>query len=289
MAVRPPEYFSRQVEAARRFYFVQRPGRRLQLESGGREDCSPYYNVDRKNFPHYLVEFVARGQAHIRLGNERWTLEPGSIFAYDGHLPHRLAAASADGVTKYFVAVRGPGVRALLARHGLGLGHVVRVGDFGRITEIFDDLVEVGCSERRGREEEALAIFRHLLIKAERLAVSREHLAGGAYSAYRRCREYMAEHFLRLKTAGDAAAACQLDQAYLCRLFQRFGGETPYAFLLSRRMEHAANLLRSTELPAKALALELGFSDTASFSRSFKRVFGIPPSRCRTQPADPRS
>jgi AraC-like DNA-binding protein len=77
------------------------------------------------------------------------------------------------------------------------------------------------------------------------------------------------------------AAACQLDGPYLCRLFARFHDESPYQFLTRLRMRHAASLLLEGGLSVKDAARATGFADPFHFSRVFKSVHRVPPSRFR--------
>jgi AraC-like DNA-binding protein len=61
-------------------------------------------------------------------------------------------------------------------------------------------------------------------------------------------------------------------------LFRRFSGQTPYQYLLRRKLEAAAARLSEPGALVKEVALEAGFSDPFHFSRVFKRVFGVAPS-----------
>jgi len=69
--------------------------------------------------------------------------------------------------------------------------------------------------------------------------------------------------------------------AYLCRLFARYHDESPYRFLTRLRMEHASRLLLEGGHSIRAVAAGLGFKDAFHFSRVFKSVHRVPPSRFR--------
>ncbi len=281
MSENAPSYFSQQVDQARRFYFPRGLQKTFEIESGGQEECPETYDVDRENFPHFVIEFIARGTGGIQLGRENWKLPPGSLYVYDRNLPHRISTLSRGGMTKYFVIMRGSGVRRTLVQYGLTPGRVIQMSDQARIAEIFDDLVTLGCSTRRNRSTACTATLGYLLIKIEELTISSERLVSGAYSAYLKCLRQMQSHCLKFTSIKEVALACGVNPAYLCRLFGRFSREKPYACLIRLRMEHAARELRHPEKTVKAVAEELGFSDPASFSRAFKRTLGVSPANSR--------
>lgn len=65
---------------------------------------------------------------------------------------------------------------------------------------------------------------------------------------------------------------------YICKLFKDIYGISPGAYLLSKRMDHAANSLSQGE-SVSAVAHVLGYSSPYNFSRAFKKHFGYPPSQ----------
>ena len=67
-----------------------------------------------------------------------------------------------------------------------------------------------------------------------------------------------------------ARAAC-VSRWHFVRSFRRAFGETPYQYLLTRRMERAAALLRTTDHSVARICVEVGFASVGSFTTSFKR------------------
>lgn len=64
-------------------------------------------------------------------------------------------------------------------------------------------------------------------------------------------------------------------------LFIRHFGKSPQQFVLERRLSWAMTWLQTTRLPLSRIAMDLGFSDSSSFSRAFRKQFGCPPSSIR--------
>ena len=101
-----------------------------------------------------------------------------------------------------------------------------------------------------------------------------------------------ARHLLRAKDLIDAryrdaldvpalARAAHLSRAHFSREFRRAFGETPHQYLLTRRLERAAALLRNTDWPVAEICLAVGLRSVGSFTTSFGRSFGMSPTAYR--------
>jgi AraC-like DNA-binding protein len=101
-----------------------------------------------------------------------------------------------------------------------------------------------------------------------------------------------ARHLLRAKDLADAryfeplevedlANAAGLSKAHFSREFRRVFGESPYVYLLTRRLERAAALLRDTDHSVAEICLEVGLQGVGSFTTSFKRMYGMTPTAYR--------
>src|SRR3954470_8540595 len=75
----------------------------------------------------------------------------------------------------------------------------------------------------------------------------------------------------------DLARAAGLSKAHFSREFRRVFGESPYVYLLTRRLERAAALLRNTDHSVAEICLEVGLQGVGSFTTSFKRMYGGTP------------
>ena len=101
-----------------------------------------------------------------------------------------------------------------------------------------------------------------------------------------------ARHLLRAKDAVDArymdpldvdalARVAGLSRAHFSREFRRAFGETPHGYLLSRRLERAAALLCSTDRSVADICMLVGLHSVGSFTSSFTRTYGRPPTAYR--------
>jgi AraC-like DNA-binding protein len=101
-----------------------------------------------------------------------------------------------------------------------------------------------------------------------------------------------ARHLLRAKDLVDArdrepldvralARAAKLSPAHFSREFKREFGESPHQYLLMRRLERAAALLRNTDRSVADICLTVGLRSVGSFTTSFGRMFGMTPTQYR--------
>ena len=81
----------------------------------------------------------------------------------------------------------------------------------------------------------------------------------------------------------DMAAAAGLSRAHFSREFRREFGESPHVYLLTRRLERAAALLRNTNRSTAEICLDVGLTSLGSFTTSFKRMFDATPKEYRAQ------
>ena len=79
----------------------------------------------------------------------------------------------------------------------------------------------------------------------------------------------------------DLARAAGLSRAHFSREFRRAFGESPHAYLLTRRLERAAALLRDTDRSVAEICMAVGLQSVGSFTSSFTRTYGMPPTAYR--------
>ena len=103
-----------------------------------------------------------------------------------------------------------------------------------------------------------------------------------------------ARHLLRAKdladaryseplTIADLARAARLSPAHFSREFRRVFGESPHQYLLTRRLERAAALLRTTDWSVARICFAVGLQSVGSFTTSFGRMFGVSPTGYRAR------
>ncbi|CAN7702640.1 AraC family transcriptional regulator [Mesorhizobium amorphae] len=126
-----------------------------------------------------------------------------------------------------------------------------------------------------------------LLVQMVRLNGSRHEPAKGGLSSFdlKRAVAMIESSPDEIPTLADLAKEVGVSRFHFGRAFKQSTGMTPHAFIAQRRLDRSADMLRSTNMSATAIAMECGFGSSSHFTIAFKRAFGVGPTefrrRCR--------
>ena len=128
----------------------------------------------------------------------------------------------------------------------------------------------------------AIAVWHHRLMPG----ASQHHLSPRERSGLvrlRRVRDRMDREFALPLSVEELARSVNMSAGHLSRRFKLAYGESPYSYLMTRRVERAMALLRGSDLSVTDVCFEVGCSSLGSFSTKFTELVGVPPSVYREQ------
>jgi AraC family transcriptional regulator len=97
----------------------------------------------------------------------------------------------------------------------------------------------------------------------------------------RRVEAYIDDHLARDIALAELAGLCCLSVDHFLRSYRAARGTTPYRYVIERRLHRAAEMLRASETPVAAVAVECGFRSQSHFATRFHAAYGVSPSRYR--------
>ncbi|MEM6363623.1 MAG: AraC family transcriptional regulator [Planctomycetota bacterium] len=278
-----PKFISRQTVDARRFYLDLDPptDAGLAVVCGGVERVHPNYYIDRKTFPYFGVELVAEGSGTVWLNDQEHSLSPGTAFAYGPSVPHRIRNDSAIGMRKYYLDFVGTESVSLLSSSGLLSGRPVVLQSIIEVAELWDSIAREAIHHSAISIKICPLLTRILLLKVQQRTVSEGDRITEGFRTYDKVRKYIEERFLEISTIEDVAEACGISATHVSRLFKRYSDTSASLVLRRKRMHFAAQLLIEDRLMVREVAERLGFADQFQFSRAFKQIHGIAPSKLK--------
>jgi AraC-like DNA-binding protein len=102
----------------------------------------------------------------------------------------------------------------------------------------------------------------------------------------RRARDLIDREYARPLDVPAMARAAHASPSHFARQFREAYGETPYAYLMTRRIERAKALLRAGELSVTEVSLAVGCQSLGTFSTRFRELVGVTPGEYRVQVRD---
>jgi AraC-like DNA-binding protein len=130
--------------------------------------------------------------------------------------------------------------------------------------------------------EAALLLELHLARHTEPEAGQHTH---GALARWQinRVRAFIDEHLTERIRVSDLSALARTSPSYFSSAFKRTFGASPHAYLMSRRISMAVEMMLGGDAPLSEIAMVCGFADQAHFSRQFRRTMGYTPSYWRRE------
>lgn len=103
----------------------------------------------------------------------------------------------------------------------------------------------------------------------------------------RRVRDRIDREYAQPLDVEALARGASMSAGHLSREFKRAYGESPYAYLMTRRIERAMMLLRRGDLSVTEVCFAVGCQSLGTFSTRFTELVGMPPSTYRSRTAEP--
>lgn len=130
-------------------------------------------------------------------------------------------------------------------------------------------------------EDMALTVARHLVGRYGRPARAAGRPSCLPAWRLRRIVDHIEAHLDREIRIADLAGAVGVSAGYLHRAFRQSVGQTPLAFVNERRVRRAQRIIESESVSMIEIALRIGFQSPSHFTRTFRAVTGLSPSRYR--------
>ena len=227
-----------------------------------REECSDVATV----------VIPRRGVFVWETGGERVVADANTVLLFEPQQPHRIAHPADGGDECFSLQVRDESLLERLGADGRPL-HWILDGPSQRTLHALAYALSVSRDPME-TEELALAILSSLAPKAKPRPDRYARAIDGV-------RERIACTPSEATTLAQLAAGSGLSSFELARRFRARTGSSIHQYRLRVRLLQARARLAAGQVDLTELALELGFASHAHFTATFKRAFGIPPSRTR--------
>ena len=254
----------------------------LSLIHTGKEHCFPGHTFSSPR-DEYIIHFVLDGTGTYSAGGSTWVLTPGQMFII---YPNEPVTYSADQTTPWSYAWIGfNGIRAenLVKQCGFSKGRMILPAPDSKIvlkyiSKLLDHKSLTSANELK-REAYLMLLLSELIEHHDSLKIqTRKEKYAYSTSAYvEMAIDYIRRMYMYRIGVSDIADNIKISRAYLNSAFQKELGMSAQKFLIDYRMHKAASLLTSTVLSVKEIGNRVGYEDQLTFSKAFKKKFGLSP------------
>lgn len=234
--------------------------------------------------PHYLIHYVLSGKGIFRFHGKEYRLEAGYGFLIQ---PNELAFYQADEKEPWsylWVGFAGGRAEEYLTAMGLSKRHPVFTCDKSEeLYSIIRDMMEhntFGVANDL-RRNGLLGVFLSVIANSAGVVEKDEEDKGNQY--VKKAVSFIQSNYCNAIKITDVAEYVCINRSYLYTLFQNYLGMSPQQFLSTFRITKARELLDSTNYSIESIALSCGYSDAIVFTKAFRAMKGMSPSRYRKE------
>ena len=258
----------------------------LNLYQFGWEKCNPLHQWGPAIRNHFLFHYVISGKGRLEVSNKTYTIEAGQGFLL---CPQQISTYYADHDDPWtYTWVEFDGLRAREGMTLAGLSEMQPIyvpgakDDHDGLERYFMNLIDA-ASQSSIRLVGLGMVLMDEIIQTCKTKVSS--------SQDKRLREFYIKEALgfidgnyqRDISIEEIADASGLNRSYFGRIFKQFMGKSPQQFLISYRMNKAAELLKNSRISVAEVGNSVGYGNQLHFSRTFKSIFGVSPREYRSK------
>lgn len=267
----------------------QMPGEeRFAVEMTGITWPDARYHIERERSPLHCLEYVISGEGHIVMDGKEYRPKAGDAYLLAVGKNHSYWADGDRPWKKIWMNISGSLADALVA--GYGLADAVVFEDCPVYPQFWEFLRVCRNYGKNSQElaERTVLLFHEILLKLSANMLSARSQAGGrekstVSEAALQIKEYIDAHIYEKIAVSDLAQIASLSASQLTRVFRSAYGQSPYDYVLARKIDTACRLLLNTGMSVKEVAYRLNFVDEYYFSNVFCKRMGMPPGRYRTE------
>lgn len=233
----------------------------------------------------YLLIYIASGKAHFFFKeNQKETIVSAGCFVlYRPREYQKYAFYGKDNADIYWIHFTGAAVKELLKKANMmNNNHICYAGLYAEYIRIFRKITSELQADNLYAEEMAALQFRQLMIEISRANEMHKNSGNAVIpEEIEKLIRYLKEHYSDEFVMERYARENYLSSSSLLRAFRKYTGNTPLQFLIDIRLNHAMNLLKTTDCTIGEISVMIGYDNPLYFSRLFSKHVGVSPREYR--------
>jgi AraC-like DNA-binding protein len=230
----------------------------------------------------YQINYITEGSGIFETSEDQFQVVPGSILILRPGMWHRYKPDTTTGWNEHYIGFNGDFCNQLFQEGFFQAGKpVIYVGFQESLLNLFFEIIQSVKEEKTGHQQVSAATTILLLSKILSVTRNQEFAGKTIERTIRKACLYFRENLNTNVNIEKLASDLNVGYSYFRQMFRKYTGISPTQYHLSLRIQRARDLLVSSDLSFKEIAIELGFESYFYFSRIFKDKTGESPMEFR--------
>jgi AraC-like DNA-binding protein len=226
----------------------------------------------------YQVNYITKGSGVFETADSQVQVVSGSILVLRPGMWHRYKPDSQTGWNEHYIGFNGDFCRNLFNEGFFPQSKpVLYVGFQESLLKLFLEIIQLVKDEKTGHQQVCAANTILALSKILSVVRNQEFAGKSIERTIRKACMYFRENLNTNINMEQLAKELNVGYSYFRQMFRKYTGISPTQYHLSLRIQNAKDLLISTDLSVKEIAINLGFESYFYFSRIFKDKTGTSP------------
>ena len=232
----------------------------------------------------YQINYITEGTGTFETSDDQFQVVPGSMFILRPGMWHRYKPDLNTGWNEHYIGFNGDFCTHLFQEGFFQTAKpVIYVGFQESLLNLFFEIIQSVKEEKTGHQQVSAANTILLLSKILSVTRNQEFAGKSIERTIRKACLFFRENLNTNVNIEKLASDLNVGYSYFRQMFRKYTGISPTQYHLSLRIQKSKDLLVSSDLSFKEIALELGFESYFYFSRLFKDKTGESPQEFRKQ------
>lgn len=247
----------------------------------GRYKCEPLYSYENFVKNRVILHIILKGKGILRINNRQYDVREHQIFLIPDNTRAFYQADEKEPWEYIWFHIGGPKIPQILKEAGLSPDHPVYTPIEASSAKKIEDLAMDMMKHYKRQYYCIGTIYKICDYMIENSASREDRSVSNSLLYVKNVISYIRLKYSEPVKIDQIALSLGLNRSYLTRLFKEATGYSLQEYLLTYRMKMAVKLMTNESLSINQIAENVGYNDTFTFSKAFKRHFGKSPSDYR--------
>ena len=250
----------------------------IYLVNCGYEDCCPDFVCAPHIRKYYLIHYVTKGNGYYEVNGNKFSVSEGDIFIIHPNTLISYYSPDIENTWSFcWFGFGGSDAEYWLNESGINeTDYIKHIMNPTLLSTVMNCVDYMSCNENSLSQVTLAGHLSAALNAISASSGSKKHSSVGQVDRAVRFIEY---NYMRKITVCDICAHLGLERSYFYRIFKNYTGSSPEQYLMKYRIKKACELLKLGKYTVTEVALYTGIQDIYYFSKLFKSVVGVSPSK----------